>query len=224
MKTLIVEDQALFRDFLVAVLERNDQLLPIGTAADGEEALEVFKRHQPRLVLLDILIPEHSGIIVAKKILSMAPLTRIIAISAEKDPKTLHQVQRLRLSGFIDKNATNAVQLNEAIQQVLKGGTFFSESFLATLKKLRADPNAFHKILSKREQEFLTLVGAGLGDEEIAEALGIREASVPSHRQNLFRKLGLHSNTELVRYAHETGFWKPEFNDLNLRNSYHWHE
>lgn len=223
MKTLIVEDQALFRDFLVAVLQRNEALLPLGIAGDGLTALEVFRAHHPRLVLLDILIPEQSGILVARRMLQEAPITRIIALSAERDPKTLYQIHQLGLSGFIDKNQTDTKTLSQAIDTVLSGGRFFSESYRTTVRDLRTNPDAFHKILSKREQEFLTLVGSGLSDEEISDKLDISLASVPSYRQNLYKKLGLHSNTELIRYAQETGFWKPAFKDLNLENSYHWH-
>lgn len=224
MKTLVVEDQALFRDFLVAVLQRNDALLPLGTAEDGRTALEQFRTHHPRLVLLDILIPEQSGIIVARTILKEAPLTRIIALSAERDPKTLYQIHQLGLAGFIDKNETTTETLNEAITAVLNGGRFFSESYRNAVRALRTSPDAFHKILSKREQEFLTLIGSGLLDEEISQKLNISLASVPSYRQKLYKKLGVHSNTELIRYAQETGFWKPAFKDLNLEDSYHWHQ
>ena len=223
MKTLIVEDQALFRDFLVAVLQRNEALLPLGIAGDGRTALETFRAHLPRLVLLDILIPEQSGILVARKMLQEAPTTRIIALSAERDPKTLYQIHQLRLSGFIDKNQTNTETLNQAIDTVLRGGRFFSESYRTAINTLRSSPDAFHKILTRREQEFLTLIGSGLSDEEISEKLNIRLASVPSHRQKIYKKLGLHNNTELIRYAQENGFWKPAFKDLNLENSYHWH-
>ncbi|MEY3001514.1 MAG: hypothetical protein RL648_1728 [Verrucomicrobiota bacterium] len=223
MKTLIVEDQVLFRDFLVAVLQRNDALLPLGTAGDGRVALDLFRAHHPRLVLLDILIPEQSGILVARHILKEAPATRVIALSSERDPKTLYQIHQLGLAGFIDKNETDAPTLTQAISTVLSGGQFFSESYRATVRAIRTDPDAFHKILSPREQEFLTLVGSGLPDEEIGRKLGISLSSVPTYRQNLYKKLGLHSNTELIRYAQEKGFWKQAFKDLGLENSYHWH-
>ena len=137
------------------------------------------------------------------------------------DDKTLLQVHQLRLAGFVDKNEASVEVLVEAIQRVAKGKVYFSPSMLQAVRKLRNSPLAFQKILTPREQEVLTLIGAGMTDEEIGEKLGLTIHSAHSHRQNLLDKLDFHSTPELMRFASETGFWKPQFRKMELMDRYH---
>lgn len=221
IKTLIVEDQVLFREFLVSVLQRKEDLLPIDTANNGRAALEKFRLLRPKVIILDILIPELSGIRVAQQIRRKDPDVRIVALSSERDLKTLYQIHQLRLQGFIDKNETSAETLSHALDQILQGKRYFSNSYLDAMQRLRSDPDGFYKILSSREQEFISLAGAGLSDAQLAEKLGIRISSVGSHRQKIFKKLNLHSSTELIRYAQAMGFYKQAFRELQIEDAYH---
>lgn len=207
----MVEDQALFREFLETMVGEQYELA--GSARDGEEAHELLKRTKPDLVLLDLLIPKMSGIELARQLLEWKPVPKILALSAETDAKTLYDVSRLGLPGFIDKKDGTISVLKEAIQQVGTGKRFISTSVRDRLTALRRDRNAFQKILSDREQEILGLIGGGMADTEISERLSIAESSAQTHRANILRKLELHSTTELMRYALEKGFWKTEYWD-----------
>ncbi|MEX0323152.1 MAG: response regulator [Puniceicoccaceae bacterium] len=209
MKIVVVEDQSLFREFLEALV--NEQYELVGSAEDGESALELIRRTCPDLVLLDLLIPKLSGIELARELMTWQPAPRILALSAETDAKTLYDVSVLGLPGFIDKKDTTIDVLKKAIQTVGRGQRFISESVRQRLVTLRRDQNAFQKILSNREQEILSLIGGGLLDADISEQLGITVSSAQTHRANILRKLELHSTTELMRYALEKGFWKTEY-------------
>lgn len=224
MKVVVVEDQILFREFLIDSLQNKLGCEVVGTAIDGPGALDLISRLKPELVILDILIPEISGIVVARSLRKDFPRIRILALSNEMDAKTLHQVHQLRLNGFVDKNAASFEVLEEALTVIRAGGRFFSESMVRAVKELRADPEAFMKILSPREQEILTHIGGGLSDQEIGMRLGLSDTSVQSHRRNLLRKLNCHSTPQLIRFAQDKGFWKPSFEKMNLVENYHLHE
>lgn len=224
MKVIVVEDQALFREFLVNLLRERLGFEVVGVAEDGEAALELFRKSDVDLVILDILIPKLSGIQVARAILNERPATRILAISSENDIKTIHQVNQLKLSGFIDKNEATVELLIEAIEAIRQHQRFFSESLKLTIRRLKADPQAFQKILTRREQEILTYIGGGLSDSEIGKRVGLSDTSIQSHRRNLFRKLDVHSTPELIRFAQESGFWKPAFRKMGLSDTYHIHD
>jgi DNA-binding NarL/FixJ family response regulator len=224
MKVVVIEDQVLFQEFVVRLLGEMEDYTVVATGRTGEEALDLVRRHKPQIVILDILIPRISGIQVAATIIKELPLTRILAISSETDSKTLYQVNRLGIAGFIDKNEATVDTFKEALAAVSQRKRFFSGTLRHKLQELRADPIAFQKVLSRREQEVLTLIGGGLSDAEIGQHLGLSEGSVHSHRRNLFRKLDVHSTPELIRFANESGFWKTSFPNMDLTDTYHIHD
>jgi two-component system nitrate/nitrite response regulator NarL len=225
MRVVVVEDQILFQELLVSLLEEKLSHEVVGIAADGETAIEMIRKERPDLVILDILIPKLSGIRVARTIMDEIPAVRILALSAETDPKTIYQIHQLHLPAFVDKKEASADVLEEAIQRVLDGKRYFSASHQRTMAELKRDPVAFQKILTKREQEILTHIGAGLSDSDIGGLVGLTQASVQSHRRNLFRKLDVHSTPELIRFANECGFWKTAFPGMDLTdNTYHLHD
>jgi DNA-binding NarL/FixJ family response regulator len=225
MRVIVVEDQILIREFLVELLGKKLSHEVIGVATDGESALELIRKERPDLVILDILIPKLSGIHVARAIIDELPEVRILALSTETDPKTIHQIHQLHLQGFVDKAEASPEVLAEAIQLISEGKRYFSDSLLKSVSRLKNDPTAFQKILTKREQEILTHIGGGLSDREIGATLGLSQASVQSHRRNLFRKLDVHSTPELIRYANDCGFWKTAFPRMGLSDgTYHLHD
>ncbi|MGC9450925.1 MAG: LuxR C-terminal-related transcriptional regulator [Oceanipulchritudo sp.] len=221
MRTVVVEDQVLFQEFLVELVGEKLGHEVLGCAGSGPEALELIRETRPNLVILDILIPEMSGILVARTVIEELPSTRILAITSETDIKTVYQIHQLRVPGFVDKNEAGVKVLTEAIQAMEQGRRYVSESLRMTVQRLRADPKSFQKILTRREQQVLMHIGAGLSDLEIGKILGLSDKSVQSHRRNLFRKLDVHSTPELIRFAQEAGFWKPEFRKMGLTDSYH---
>ena len=224
MRVIVVEDQILFQEFLVNLLREKLSLDVVGVAVDGVTGLEVIRREEPDMVLLDILIPKLSGIHVARAILDELPKVRILALSSETDLKTVHQIHQLHLPAFVDKKEASLEVLEKAINRVREGKRYFSPSLEMTVSQLKADPQAFQKILTKREQEVLTLIGSGLSDRVIGEQIGLSESSIQTHRRNICRKLDVHSTPELIRFANECGFWKTAFSRMDLRDTYHLHD
>ena len=150
MKVVVVEDQALFREFLVNLLRDKLSHDVVGFAADGPEALRVVRETDPDLVILDILIPKLSGIHVARCLIDERPGLRILALSSETDLKTVHQVHQLRLSGFIDKNEASVEVLRHAIDLISQRKRYVSANLTLTIERLKSDPKAFQKILTRR--------------------------------------------------------------------------
>jgi DNA-binding NarL/FixJ family response regulator len=224
MRIAVIEDQVLFQDFLVSLLKDKLGHEVVGIAKDGIEGLRMIREVKPDLLILDILIPSLSGIHIARTLQDELPSVKILVLSSETDRKTLHQLHKLHLPGFIDKKEASIKTLEAALAQISAGKRYFSPSMEDTLTDLKKDPMAFQKILTKREQEILTHIGAGLADHEIADLLGLSDSSVQTHRRNLFRKLDLHSTPELIRFAAENGFWKVSFSQMGLSESYHLHD
>lgn len=211
----------MFREFIRLVLENDFAFTVVGEAADGIEALRVCREQHPDLVLLDILIPRLSGLHVARTLREEMPQTRILMLSSECDASTLHQLNELRVDGFVDKVGQDIDVLRRAIRTVSEGGRYFADVVQQTLADLREQPEAFPKLLSPREMEVLSLVGGGLSDTEIGRILGLSPDSVKSHRRNIMKKLSIHNTPDLVQFAHDHGFWKHQFNRMDLSRTYH---
>lgn len=211
----------MFREFIRHVVENDLQLEVCAEADDGIRALEVCRKLKPDLVLLDILIPRMSGLQVARQLLKELPDCRIIALSSEHDPSTLHQLDELGVHGYVDKNGQTSDTLCHAIDEVMQGEPFYTPIMRETLAQMKTEPFSFHKMLSMRELQILSFVGGGMTDEEIGQIIGLSATSVQSHRRNLMNKLCLHSTPDLIQFAQDNGFWKPDFNRMNLARSYH---
>lgn len=209
-KIVIVEDQKLFQELLthVAKIEFGHEV--VGIASDGVQAIQICREKKPDLLLLDLLIPKVSGLIVAETLQEEMPQLRILAVSSENDPFTVHRAFDIGLQGFLDKGSQTMATLVEAIKRVSEGKTFFSENVLKTREKLMQEPLAFHKILSPREQEVLALIGGCYSDQEIGEFMGLSSSTVQTHRKNIMNKTGTHRTPLLIKYALKNGFWKPQ--------------
>jgi len=206
VKLLIVEDQTMVRELLGIACR---QVLPKAVAracGSARGALEECAREAPDLVLLDLMLPDGDGLALLPEIFARAPRAKVIALSSHIDEVMLHRAMGSRVHGIIDKNEQPIKVLGEAIATVLGGGQYLSSAVQRLRASLRADPNAFDKILSEREQEALRLIGEGLSNEEVAAQLGISANTVKNHRLNIMAKLGIHSTPQLIRYAIEKGF------------------
>lgn len=206
MSVLIVEDHQMFRDILVHVVRDQMKIAEVEACADGTSALEAFERKHADLLVLDLDLPDMDGFAVAEKVLEMEPRQRIVAVSSRHDTFTLYRVLRSGLFGFIDKTAQSLDELRHGLTEALEWRPYYASAVHQTHLAQLADPHAFSKILSPREQEMLALFGVGLSNEEIGRMKGLSVATVQTHRRNILAKLGLSGSIELIQYALKTGF------------------
>ncbi|MEQ9824305.1 MAG: response regulator transcription factor [Puniceicoccaceae bacterium] len=215
LEIAIIEDQKLFQELLTHVVTSVFGYKVVGVAGDGIHALRLCRESNPGLVLLDICIPQTSGLVVAEILKAENPEVKILAVSSESDPVTIHRAFKIGFQGFLDKSTQTLETLTEAIHKVSTGGTYFSSSILKIRDRLLEEPMSFQKILSPREQEVLALIGGCYSDQEIGNLVGLSPSTVQTHRKNIMGKIGVHSTPELIRYALDNGFWKPHEERLN---------
>lgn len=175
----------------------------VGTRA---AALQSCRLQPPDLVILDLVLPDGDGLDLVPDILKLAPAAKIIALSSHIDEFTLQRALNSHVHGILDKNEQPVRILHEAIAAVLAGQRYVSSLVQRLKASVQADPLAFDKILSAREQSVLSLIGDGQSNEQIAQRLGISAGTAKLHRLHIMAKLGLHSTPQLIRYAVEKGF------------------
>jgi two-component system response regulator NreC len=208
MKIVLVEDQAMFRGLLEKICRQHFHLSVVGEAEDAATGLELCRRYQPDLVLLDLNLPDRDGVSLVEDLLAVAPGLRILALSSECDDYTLYRLLNSGIHGYVDKNRQSVEVLKVAINEVMNGRVFFAAVVQQVRLRLRMEPGAFPKLLSPREQEILSVLGGGLNDEDAAEELRLSRHTVGCHRRNIMSKLGLHRTPDLIRYAVDKGFSK----------------
>jgi DNA-binding NarL/FixJ family response regulator len=206
MRTLIVEDQGMFRDMLAKLCTSHFKFSKVETAQTGAEAEKLLKASALDLLILDIDLPDRDGFAVAETAAALPAPPRVIGMSAYCDALMVHRVMHSSMHGFIDKSGQSLDTLQEAIHAVCEGHFFFTGAVRQLQNELRNDPHAFPKLLSERECEMLALLGKGLSAEDAGHALGIAPATANWHRKQIMRKLGLRTAVDLVIYAAEKGF------------------
>ncbi|TVR46033.1 MAG: DNA-binding response regulator [Puniceicoccaceae bacterium] len=207
MTILIIEDQGLFREFLGKLCGRLFPGAEVLCERDGAVGLERSRTAEPDLILIDLNLPDMDGLQLMELLVAEAgPATKVLVLSSRRDPVAIERALRAGVDGYVDKVDQSIEVLEEAVKKVIGGGVYFSPVVVEVRRKLRADPLAFSKVLTAREQEILPLLGRGLSNEEAAGELNLSPATVLTHRRNVMRKLGLHSTCELIRYAQDNGF------------------
>ena len=204
IRIVIVEDQELLAQTLAALFSKLPGFVLMGCARDGEEGWNLCLAKRPEVVLVDIEIPRLDGLELGKRLLQEKWPVRVIAMSALMDPYTIWRVRQSGVHGYVEKTLGADLLLN-AVRTVAAGGTCFSETFERVKQEWLAQPSAFYKLLSDREQDVLQRVATGWDDERIALDLAISSATVAVHRKHIRHKLELHNDRVLVAYARQWG-------------------
>lgn len=204
MKTIIIEDQQLGIDLIKQCLDERFDL--VATCKTVKEGWKAFQRHDPDAVMLDIELPDGSGLELANKMLKAKPGVRIMGVSGKTDEYTLYRVFLTGFFGFVDKNTESIEELRRAILNMADGNCYYAAAVQQNMLLQRSDPRAFSKLLTEREQQLLCYIGVGASNESIAEKLNIRPVSVQNHRARIMKKLQIHSSVDLIRYAFKKGF------------------
>ena len=204
VKTIIIEDQKLGIDLIRQCL--TDKFELVATCQTIKEGWKAFEKHDPEAAILDIELPDGSGLDLANRMLKVNPKIRVLGVSGRTDEYTLYRVFMTGLFGFVDKNTETIDELRKAVEQLGEGNCYYAATVQQNMLIQKTDPNAFSKILTDREQELMRYFGAGASNEKIGERLNLRPVSVQNHKARIMRKLGLHTTVELIRYAMQKGF------------------
>jgi two-component system response regulator NreC len=199
----LVDDHAVVRSGLRALLESRDNIQVVGEAADGERALDLIPQATPHIVLLDISMPGLNGIEVAKRLKAALPNIRLIALSMHEDLEYVQGFLEAGGSGYVPKSSLEK-QLLDAIYAVSRGEYYAPGNLLAQMAKEMSAPNPYRNAkLTERELEVVKQVAQGRTYKEIARVLDIGEKTVATYRERAAEKLGIKSRAELVRWALE---------------------
>lgn len=209
---LIIDDHPLFREGLKAIIERDSKFEVVGEAGRGREGLRMVKKLKPDLVLVDISLPDQSGIQLTREIRSLLSDTRVMIISMHSKIDYIAEAFQAGATGYVVKESASERLMN-GLEYVSKGQYFLDSSVSReVVKKLMESPGKEAKItdgaygtLTPREQEVMRLLAEGFSTKEAAEKLFISPKTIENHRNNIMRKLGLHGTVELIRYAAKLG-------------------
>lgn len=214
IRLVLVDDHAVVRSGLRMLLENEPDLLLVGEAGNGAQALALADDLQPDVVIMDITLPDLSGIEVTRRLKQAHPLMAVVALTIHEDQQYFFEMLRVGASAYVPKRAAPD-DLIAAIRAAHRGDVYIYPSLAKLLVNdflVREDDEAQAASLSDltpREREVLSLLAEGKTNDEIAAALVISPHTVARHRENLMGKLGLHNRSELVKYAIRKGLIKP---------------
>ena len=210
IRLLLADDHAVVRSGLRMLLQAQPDMIIVGEAETGQEAIHRVAELSPDVVLMDIEMPGMNGIEATRRIKANAPAAAVLALTMYEDDQYFFEMLRAGASGYVPKRAAPD-ELVSAIRAVSRGEVFLYPSLAGRLVQdyLRRGPAGEGEPpgdeLTPREQEVLTLIAQGFSNNEIADQLVISAKTVDRHRENIMRKLNLHNQVDLVKYALRKG-------------------
>jgi two-component system, NarL family, response regulator NreC len=204
IRVLIVDDHAVVRAGVRALLDREDDLEAVGEAGDAQAALRLVKQLEPDVVLMDVVMPGTTGVDAAAEIRHLLPDVRILMLSMQDDPSYVRQAFTNGAIGYVLKEAADA-ELVTAIRRVAAGEQYVHPTLGAKLIGAGDSSRTVEDPLSDREREVLSLLALGHTNQEIADRLVVSVRTVEAHRAHILTKLRLSTRAELVRYAIDAG-------------------
>lgn len=201
-RILIVDDHAVVRKGLRLVLEAEEDLEPVGEAGSARDAIFQARALKPDVILLDVVMPEQSGLDVLPTLKHEHPNVKVLVLSMQDDPQYVRQAFAAGASGYVLKEAADT-EVVAAVREVAGGGRHVHPELGARLVAAEADAarRAEEDPLSDREREVLRLLALGHTNQEIAKQLYISVRTAETHRAHIMQKLRLQTRAELVSYA-----------------------
>ena len=203
IRVLVVDDHPVVRHGLMAILRWEQDMELVGEAADGAEAVRMILDHQPDVVLLDLRLPQLSGVEVMRRVRGKAPGTRFLVLTTYDTDEYIAPALAAGANGYLLKDA-EPDELSRAIHALMQGGAALEPKVAAHVLGHLADDEAGDG-LSEREMDVLRLLPSGSSNKTIAAQLGLSENTVKSHISHLFSKLGVQSRAEAVSAAMQRG-------------------
>ena len=207
MRILVADDHDIVRRGLKQLLTAQPGWSVVAEAKNGREAVALAEQHKPDIVVMDISMPELNGLEAARRIRKTLPKTQMVILTLHFSDQLVHDIVDAGARAYIMKSDADR-DLVAAVEAVARGRSFFTpgatEMVLTEFRKRDEKPEiprTFRGRLTSREREIVQLLAEGKSSKEVAVALGISVKTAETHRANIMRKLGIHSVSELARYA-----------------------
>jgi DNA-binding NarL/FixJ family response regulator len=212
VRVMVVDDQALVREGLMTLLSTTPDINPVASAGDGEEAVTLCARHRPDVVLMDLRMPRLDGVEATRRIRAAQPETEVVVLTTHADEASILDALRAGARGYLTKDAGIA-EISRAVHaaadhQTLLDPVVHSQLLAAATAGARPAPPPQANLpddLTQREAEVLSLIAQGLSNREIASTLVVSEATVKTHINHVFAKIGARDRAQAVHYAYTHG-------------------
>lgn len=199
LRICIADDHPIVVDGLKEILKTRQEWEVVGVAYDGRQFLDVIRKHQPELAIVDINMPVINGIQCTTMIKEQFPAIRVIILTMYPEKTFINQLLRAGADGCLLKSR-GSIDLINAIERVSSGKSYFD-----WISDFKRESDAQEWRLSERELQIIRLVMEGVSNAEIGERIFISEETVKTHRKNIFRKLGVHNVAELTTFVMHHG-------------------
>jgi DNA-binding NarL/FixJ family response regulator len=210
-KILLVDDHAMFRAGIRALLEADGRMTVVGEASSGDDAVDRVRQLKPDVVVMDLSMPGSNGLEATRRIAALELDTKVLVLTVHAEEEYLVPVVEAGASGYLTKTSADT-DLIEAIRVVARGEVYLPPKattlLLQRYKASETDEGAGLHDLSTREQEVLALTAEGYSSREIGKKLFISPKTVDTYRSRIMDKLGLNHRSELVRFALRVGLLK----------------
>jgi NarL family two-component system response regulator LiaR len=206
IRILVVEDQNVVREGLVAILSYQPDIEVVGEAEDGIQAVEVARRTKPQVILLDMVMPRQDGLMTIPKLKMAVPDARILVLSSFAESDRVYQAIKAGALGYMLKDTTR-IQLLQAVRDVATGEAQLQPSIaMKVIHEFdRAAEGGANQALTRRELEALRLIARGLSNQEIAATLVVHERTIAKYVSNILNKLHVSNRTQAALYAIREG-------------------
>ena len=201
-RVVLVDDHSVVRAGLKHLLESDTSVVVVGEASTAAEGVQRVADLKPDLVVLDVSMPGASGLAVIGRMREVSPESRVLILSMHSDVEYVRESERLGSAGYVLKDDAVA-ELPDAISVIRDGGRYMSAKLTETARSIELP--AGEQALTPRERDVLRGIANGQTNKEVATALGISHRTVETHRENVMRKLGIHTVAGLTRYAIDHG-------------------
>ena len=210
MRVIVVDDQTVVREGLVTSLETMEGIEVVGSASDGDEAVELVAAVSPEVVLMDLRMPRVNGVEATRRIRADHPETQVVVLTTYADDESIVEALRAGAIGYLTKDAgrdhiRRALDAAASGQAVLDSAVQTRLVEVATLPGTGARSGLLPDGLTEREAEVLRLIAAGRSNAEIGRELFVSEATVKTHVNRIFAKTGSRDRPQAIAYAHRRG-------------------
>ncbi len=206
IKILVVDDHAIMRDGIRALLNLHDDIEIVGEASEGNEAIEKAEELAPDVIVMDIAMPGMDGLEATRRITKKNPKVKVLVLSQHDNKEYILSAIKAGVVGYVPKRALG-LELVSAIRAVHQGDSYLYPSAAAAVIRdyLKGSAKEPYDRLTAREREILKLIAEGHTSREIADKLFISLKTVLGHRTKIMEKLDLHNRSELIKYAIRKG-------------------